>query len=804
MNPFDRIFIRDADGERTYEREALPLEIGSGPESEIRLAGLRSGAPLAYVGIEADNLYIQPASDAIPVFQNERLVTQSTWIQDSDVLRIENVRIHCEITDQRVALRTELAEPDRSEERPRVVPPSRAPDTIEPIAYTPRKATTPPASRSVRRFKVVAWSSFFVLALFTAFLFTARSVRIDVTPPPDEFDLNGFPTVLIGERHLMRPGSYVLSAKREGYAAIEAEIEVGSEQNQEFAFEMERLPGQLVIDTGAVKGAPVLIDANEVGTTPAKVELPEGSHKVAIAAPRYLRYEEEIAIEGGGVVQRLDIELVPAWAEMRIESSPAGAMLSVDGDDRGTTPLTAEVLEGTRELALHLPGYKIWRQELGVEANRPQVIDDIVLLLADATLSLKTSPAGALVLVDGFYRGQTPIALEQAPGEEHVVSVSRLGSVPKTRRLEMSSGQREEWQLSLPNRVGEVLVQTRPADAEIFVDGRPRTLKNGRIALSARPHVVEARKTGFDSSRETVRPLPGFPIEIALALQRADEEPAVAKEKEVSAPEPLMVLIQPGLFTMGASRREPGRRANETLRKVQFSRPFYFSRNEVTNSDFARFDPQHDSGSVGRMPLAEPNQPVVNVSWDQAAAYCNWLSDRENLPRVYEKMENGRYEATAPIQNGYRLPTEAEWEWVARAAGRAKAVRFAWGMSLPPEKGSGNYADVTSRGVASEPLPLYNDGHAVTAPVGNFPANPLGIHDLGGNAAEWTHDIYAIGGPVGVSVAVDPTGASSGRHHVIRGSSWRDSSMTRLRLSFRDYGDQVRPDLGFRVARYAD
>ena len=66
MNPFDRIFIRDADGERTYEREALPLEIGSGPESEIRLAGLRSGAPLAYVGIEADNLYIQPASDSIP------------------------------------------------------------------------------------------------------------------------------------------------------------------------------------------------------------------------------------------------------------------------------------------------------------------------------------------------------------------------------------------------------------------------------------------------------------------------------------------------------------------------------------------------------------------------------------------------------------------------------------------------------------------------------------------------------------------------------------------------------------------
>ena len=94
----------------------------------------------------------------------------------------------------------------------------------------------------------------------------------------------------------------------------------------------------------------------------------------------------------------------------------------------------------------------------------------------------------------------------------------------------------------------------------------------------------------------------------------------------------------------------------------------------------------------------------------------------------------------------------------------------------------------------------YNDGFPATAPVGTFGNNALGLKDVGGNVAEWVHDLYGVY-PPSQSVATDPRGAASGRFHVIRGSSWMHSGITELRMSFRDYGDKARPDLGFRIAR---
>ncbi|MDQ4146780.1 MAG: formylglycine-generating enzyme family protein, partial [Pseudomonadota bacterium] len=86
--------------------------------------------------------------------------------------------------------------------------------------------------------------------------------------------------------------------------------------------------------------------------------------------------------------------------------------------------------------------------------------------------------------------------------------------------------------------------------------------------------------------------------------------------------------------------------------------------------------------------------------------------------------------------------------------------------------------------------------------VGSYKPNALGLFDLGGNVAEWTHDYYTIYFAAYKKVAMDPTGPSHGRFHVIRGSSWGQSSITELRLTYRDYDDKARPDVGFRIARY--
>jgi formylglycine-generating enzyme required for sulfatase activity len=131
-------------------------------------------------------------------------------------------------------------------------------------------------------------------------------------------------------------------------------------------------------------------------------------------------------------------------------------------------------------------------------------------------------------------------------------------------------------------------------------------------------------------------------------------------------------------------------------------------------------------------------------------------------------------------------------------------VVFPWGDRMPPRRDSGNYADKSARELVPSILPGYDDGYASTAPAGTFPANVLGIYDGGGNVAEWVQDYYSGPTPGLVNPLIDPRGPERGANRVIRGSSWRHAGVTELRLSYRDYGNSGRVDLGFRIARTVD
>jgi formylglycine-generating enzyme required for sulfatase activity len=201
--------------------------------------------------------------------------------------------------------------------------------------------------------------------------------------------------------------------------------------------------------------------------------------------------------------------------------------------------------------------------------------------------------------------------------------------------------------------------------------------------------------------------------------------------------------------------------------------------------------------------LAADNNPVANVSWEDAIQYCNWLSQKEGRTPAY-KHEFGKWVAVYPLTDGYRLPTEAEWTLAIRYAGQRQARKFPWGANWPPPKDSGNFADRSAIELVPTILPAYDDGFPSTSPVGSFKPNALGIHDGGGNVAEWVNDFYTVPTPGITTPVADPTGPERGTSYVIRGSSWRHAGQQQLRLSYRDFGNEARPDVGFRVARFAD
>jgi formylglycine-generating enzyme required for sulfatase activity len=807
--------LREALGERRFATTDFPIAVG-GAGSTIVMAGRPPGAE-AYLGMHEDQLFVQPA-DGAEVLHNGIRVQRSTWLRPGDVVNLGNARLRIAPNDT-VALHSSnedqyVVEVDDGSSGNITAPPIIVPGArvhgesegdSERIAAIRFRASDKAKERrgvSISARSIVLSLVAAVVAVVLWFIFTATSISVRTDPSAAEVSVRGsIPAVPFADRVLLKPGDYLIRAQLPGYAPAELKVKVSDAPNQQFALKLAKLPGRLQIDTPA--SARVSVDGKELGTAPGAFELSAGRHSIAIAADRYQPFSADVNVEGMGKLQTYKPALVPAWAEVTVTSEPAGAQLLVNGEPQGATPITAQILAGSHPIELRLEGYKPWTTDVQVKANEPLSLGPVKLGLPDGRLSLRSEPPGASVSVGGVYRGQTPLQLELRPDIAHSVVVTRPGYSAVTQQVSLRSGESRSMSVPLAGVFGEIAVRAQPADAQVFVDGRPGGNVNQTLRLVATTHEIVIRKAGYVDFKASVTPRPGVQQVIETTLLTAEQTRLAATPKVVRTKAEQQLKLMPiGRYTMGSPRREPGRRANEAQRDVELKRPFYIGVNEVTNAQFRRFRPEHRSGIVGQHTLDLDNQPVVGISWEDAALYCNWLSQQDGLPPAYEK-KGDTLVAVNPMTTGYRLPTDAEWEWVARSDGSGKLRRYPWGDSLPVAGRSGNYADTTARLILQDVIAEYDDGFAAAAPAGKFQPNSLGLYDLGGNVAEWVHDYYTVSGETG-ALAVDPAGPAEGKQHVIRGSSWKQASVTDLRLSARDFGDSARNDVGFRVARYAE
>jgi formylglycine-generating enzyme required for sulfatase activity len=347
-------------------------------------------------------------------------------------------------------------------------------------------------------------------------------------------------------------------------------------------------------------------------------------------------------------------------------------------------------------------------------------------------------------------------------------------------------------------------VQGEPSDAELFIDGKPHGRTPQNFELSATEHSVEVRKEGYLPFSGSVTPALGLERSVEYKLTSADRSKALQESAPTiksKATGYVLKLVPGGSFMMGSERREQGRRPNEGYREVTLKRPFYMGVTEVTNADFRSFKTDHASGFIGKRSFDLDAQPVVQVTWNDAAAYCNWLSERDGLPPAYEQ-GGGKYVLKKPVTTGYRLPTEAEWEYAARYVAPGKMRRFPWGDTLPIVPNVGNIAGEETKGTIEGGLEGYRDEYPVVAPVGKFEPTPLGLHDMGGNVSEWINDFYLSF--VDPAAVTDPLGPEQAARHVVRGANWRSANVAELRYAYRDSADEMSQTIGFRVARYAE
>jgi formylglycine-generating enzyme required for sulfatase activity len=806
---FDSLYIRDIEGERQVTASALPLRVGTGSDCELRLPG-PGGEAVALLDLLDGQPFVQPVGRAATLSINNEILETSQRLADGDELQFYGSRIVVSVDADRLLLDVRLEDsayvtrpPEADEDEALPDEEAIAPTTFRRAAETAARIEKDRASP----LKYIVGTLLVFLLAASYLLFSAKSVQFEISPPdPDGFNIDGgWFRLPIGDRVLLRKGSYTVNVQKQGYYDVKQTFVVGDEPSMTLDLAMRKKPGRLFVQVEPPVDAVVTINNSQVGKAPfGPVELEPGEHSIEVTSERFLPFRGVVDIPGLDLDEHYSVQLVPRWAEVTIESDPPGARILAGDEQVGVTPATVELLEGAHEVTLARDGFAAWDGTIVAEPNVVQKLPMITLQPADARLMVNTIPRGANVTVNGRYRGQSPITLSLSPEVDYEIGLSKAGYGVTRRNLRLESNASESITVDLSARLGTVTVVVRPEDATVYVDGQARGKGKTTVRLSAAPHAIEVRRPGYASWKRTVTPRPGYPQTLNASL-RSEEAIAAAKVATTlkSPAGQTLRRVEPATFTMGASRAEVGRRANEVIVPVTITRPFLISVNEVTNAEFAEFRANHDSGSSVHVSLAADGNPVANVSWEDAIEYCNWLSQREGRTPAY-KREFGKWVAAYPLTDGYRLPTEAEWVLAMRYAGQRQPLKFPWGKTWPPPKESGNYADRSAIELVPSILPAYDDGYPSTAPVGSFKANALGIHDGGGNVAEWVNDYYTVPTPGMTTPVVDPTGPERGTSRVIRGSSWRHAGQSELRLSYRDFGAEARPDVGFRVVRFAD
>jgi formylglycine-generating enzyme required for sulfatase activity len=429
--------------------------------------------------------------------------------------------------------------------------------------------------------------------------------------------------------------------------------------------------------------------------------------------------------------------------------------------------------------------------------TRDQAFQDVVTRLRRVVEAIDTRRKNAAAETEALRHFQSAVTAadhlfekqdwaEARRAYAHAIGLHRKGFTPEKQTLEQRRNQAEqEARLVQKN-------QNRPEKRPFVAPSRETFLRTGllmALLLAIGFLFWELSKT--DQSRPaTLKTIP---------------RPAEQTKPLTTAPD--MAYVQGGSYEMGDVFREGGY-DEKPVHRVTLS-DFYMGKYEVTFEEFDAFcvatgraNPSDEGWGRGR-------RPVIHVDWYDAVEYCNWLSEQQGLKPVYridksrkdpnnqDINDDKKWTVTADFgAKGYRLPTEAEWEYAARERGRK--VRFGNGQDIirPAE------VNFNASAMYKKTYSVTGEYRGKTVEVDSLSANSLGLKHMSGNAGEWCQDWYDSAYYSTSKDARDPNGPASGQFRVVRGGAWYLNPES-CRVANRYYG---RPDIrsnavGFRVVR---
>jgi hypothetical protein len=515
---------------------------------------------------------------------------------------------------------------------------------------------------------------------------------------------------------------------------------------------------------GWVSALPLTASDSDVAAIGGKIDL------YAQSAPAGRVSEVRVALEkqrGLILAERERVRLANARGGLIITTAPPGADVAVGGIALEKSPATLkDVRLGKYPVIVRLAGYEEKRLDAEVKENEFAALD-VVLVRSTGSAQIGSRPPGLDVEVRsltsevGTQAVKTPAVLEKLPTGDYELTFHRVGWPDQKQTL---SVQRNQTASALAEFIGGGLeINSTPLGAEVWMQGKSlgkTPLKLGDLVPASVD--LEFRLKGYKNATAHGEVKAKETATFSATLQKIfGPQPGQQWESTLG----MKFVPVPGtdvLFSVWDTR-------------VQDFEAFVKATNyDATTGMFSlRADGWKPRGDTWKSPgfAQGPTHPVCGVSWDDAKAFCGWLTKKER--------DEGRLN---PNQE-YRLPTDAEWSVaVGLAEGRTgtpdqKSGKIAgvypWGMQWPPPPGAGNYAGVEARDANWAPdlgiIDGYNDGYSRTSPVGIFTANKYGLYDMGGNVWQWCEDTWNVGD----------------NDHVLRGASCVISDASNLLSSSR-------------------
>ena len=533
-------------------------------------------------------------------------------------------------------------------------------------------------------------------------------------------------------------------------------------------------------------GADVLLDGDRIGTTPLRHDDARPGEVVLRVQDRYHEAVAERIRLARDEVRQIHVDLPAATGTLEIVSNPRGAAIAIDDQplDDAAPVLLAPYPAGAYTVSASIDGWHPQTHAVEVLPNARSEVAFELERLPVGEVFLDLTPTDANVVIVGsdepYHRG---VRLLRGTYE---FRVERDGYASESFRLPVLRG-RNQRTVTLARLEARLTIASNPRDAIVHVSYRAgQSWRDVRytepLTLPAGDVTIAARAVGY---RNYVRrlALAGKPHVHTIQMQAFDVEPGRRFRDTLASGSdgPELVVISAGTFRMGSP---DGSRDERPVHEVAVTQPFAIGVYEVTHAEYDEHrgrTPMLKQPVRGEPALPVPaetiaDHPVTSVTWSEAEAYAAWLSGETGYR--------------------YRLPSEAEWEYVARAGSR---TRYPFGDDPRELCRHANIADQTlAARYRKYSTAACDDGVLGVGPVGRLKANAFGAHDMLGNAEEWVADCWRrnYSGADGTPRPYDGNCSA----YAVRGGAW-DSAPEEATVSFRSFSTGAGPARGFRIVR---